>query len=49
MIIYLNNPDDLKEYSSLLLDQALLMEGMPLKDPYEFANKLTNLIIKSNR
>ena len=47
--IYLNNPDDLKEYSSLLLDQALLMEGMPLKDPYEFANKLTNLIIKSNR
>ena len=46
--IYLNNPDDLKEYSSLLLDQALLMEGMPLKDPYEFANKFTNLIIKSN-
>lgn len=47
--IYTNNPDELKEYSSLLLDQALLMEGMPLKNPYEFSKKMTSLMIKASK
>ena len=47
--IYEGNKDDLKEFSSLLLDQALLMEGMPLKNPYEFSRKMTSLMIKASK
>ena len=47
--VYSTNTDDLKDYSSLLLDQALLMEGLPLKDPYGFANKMTSLMIKASK
>ncbi len=47
--IYNENKEELKEYASLLLDQALLMEGMPLKDPYDFSNKMTSLMIKASK
>ncbi|CDC46132.1 chaperone protein HtpG [Firmicutes bacterium CAG:449] len=47
--IYSSNKDELKDYSSLLLDQALLMEGMPLKNPYEFSKKMTSLMIKASK
>ena len=38
--------DRFKNYSELLLDQALLMERINLEDPIEFANKVTDLMIK---
>lgn len=47
--IYSSNKDELKDYSSLLLDQALLMESMPLKNPYEFSKKMTSLMIKASK
>ena len=47
--IYSQDKDELNNYSSLLLDQALLMEGMPLKDPYEFSKKMTSLMIKASK
>lgn len=47
--IYSNNKEELNDYASLLLDQALLMEGMPLKNPYEFSNKMTSLMIKASK
>lgn len=46
---YANDKDNLKTYASLLLDQALLMEGMPLKDPYAFSQKMVELMIKSSK
>ena len=47
--IYDTDKESLKEYASLLLDQALLMEGMPLKNPYEFTKKMTSLMIKASK
>ena len=47
--IYETDKESLKEYASLLLDQALLMEGMPLKNPYEFTKKMTSLMIKASK
>lgn len=47
--VYTNDANALKDYASLLLDQALLMEGMPLKNPYEFSKKMTSLMIKASK
>jgi len=37
---------DLKLYSELLLSQALLIEGTELENPIEFANQLSELMVK---
>ena len=37
---YENDPETLKSYAKLLLNQALLIEGFPLKDPVEFSKKM---------
>ncbi len=39
--------EDLKEFSEILYSQALLIEGLSLEDPVEFANKMSNLIVKA--
>ena len=44
---YDNDSEDLEDYAHLLFDNALLMEGFSLKDPVEFANKMTKLIIEN--
>ena len=46
--LYKKNPDKVSEYSSLLYDQALLIEGFPIEDPIEFSNKISNLIVEAN-
>ena len=46
---YLESKEDFDECASLLLDQALLMEGLPLKNPYEFTKKMTSVIIKASK
>ena len=45
--VYETNEDALEDYAKLLFDNALLMEGFSLKDPVEFANKMTKLIIEN--
>ncbi len=47
--IYTSNPQQLNDYAKLLYSQALLMEGLPLKDPIEFSNKMCELMIKSSK
>ena len=47
--IYTNDPDLLNDYASVLYDQALLIEGMPIEDPVAYANKVCQLMIKANR
>ena len=47
--VYDTNKESLGDYASLLLDQALLIEGMPLKNPYDFAKKMTSLMIKASK
>ncbi len=39
-----SDKDKLKLYSELLYDQALLIEGLPLRDPVEFSNRMCELM-----
>ncbi|OQY07477.1 MAG: molecular chaperone HtpG [Fusobacteriia bacterium 4572_132] len=43
------NSDELKDYSELLYEQALLIEGFELDDPVGFANKISNLMVKASK
>jgi molecular chaperone HtpG len=42
-----SDEDLIKDASLLLLDQALLVEGVPLKDPNEFAKRLNRVMTKA--
>lgn len=39
-----NDRDKLEIYTKILFDQALLIEGLPIEDPVEFANNISKLI-----
>ncbi|MBS7114778.1 MAG: molecular chaperone HtpG, partial [Ruminococcus sp.] len=41
--LYANDKDKLKDYTKLLYDQALLIEGMSIDNPVEFANLVCEL------
>lgn len=44
-----NKKDDrIKEYAELLHNQALISEGLPLKNPVEFARQVSNLMVNAN-
>jgi len=38
---------DIKEYSTLLYDQALLIAGLPIEDPVKYTKRITDLMLKS--
>ena len=42
--LFAENPDAVKEYASLLYDQALLIEGLPIEDPVAFSNAVCKLM-----
>lgn len=42
--LYESDQDKLKQYASLLYNQALLIEGMPIDDPAEFSNAVCGLM-----
>ena len=44
--LYANDKDKLKDYAKLLYDQALLIEGMSVDNPVEFANLVCELMTK---
>lgn len=44
--LYANDKDKLKDYAKLLYDQALLIEGMSIDNPVEFANLVCGLMTK---
>ena len=44
--LYANDKDKLKNYAKLLYDQALLIEGMSIDNPVEFANLVCELMTK---
>lgn len=46
--LFNDNDEDLKVFADLLFQQALMIEGFPLKDPVDFSNKMTNLMIKAS-
>ncbi len=44
--LYAEDKDTFKDYASILYDQALLIEGMPIDDPVAFSNKICALMAK---
>lgn len=45
--VYADDKDKIGEYASVLLDQALLMQGLPIDDPAEYTKKITELLVKA--
>ena len=45
--VYENNPDGIEDYASLLYNQALLIEGLEIKDPVAFSNKMVKMLVKA--
>ena len=45
--VYSSDPAKLKEYAEVLYDQALLIQGLPIEDPVEYARKITALMISA--
>ncbi len=45
--VYADNPDDLKDYAEVLYNQALLIQGLPIDDPVEYARKIAELLVKA--
>ena len=43
--IYHDSPEKLADYADVLLNQALLIQGLPIENPVEYARKITDLMI----
>ena len=42
------DPDSIREDAEILYDQALLIQGLPIEDPAEYARKITALLLKAS-
>ena len=47
--LYAKDQEAVKDYASLLYDQALLMEGFEIEDPIAFSNKICDLMVKVSK
>lgn len=47
--VYLDSKEDLMDYAYVLYNQALLIEGLPIKDPVRFSNRMVDLMIKASK
>jgi len=45
--VFKNSPEDIDDYANLLYNQALLIEGLEIKDPVDFSNKMVKVLIKA--
>ena len=45
--VYENNPESIEDYANLLYNQALLIEGLEIKNPVEFSNMMVKVLIKA--
>ena len=45
--VYENNPESIEDYANLLYNQALLIEGLEIKDPVKFSNMMVKVLIKA--
>lgn len=45
--VYATNKDELKDYASVLFDQALLIQGLPISDPVAYTKKIADLLVKA--
>ena len=47
--VFDKDQEKIKDYASLLYDQALLIEGFSIENPVEFSNKICELIVDANK
>lgn len=47
--IYANDPEQVKAYSELLYNQALLIEGFTIEDPMAFSDQICDLMVKAEK
>ena len=47
--VFEKDKDKVKDYASLLFNQALLIEGFSIDDPVEFSNQICQLMIDANK
>jgi molecular chaperone HtpG len=45
--LYAKNDETIEDYADILYNQALLIEGLEIKDPVGFANKMVKILIKA--
>ena len=45
--VYQADPEKLKDYASVLFDQALLIQGLPIEDPVAYTKKIAELLVKA--
>lgn len=46
-VLYKSGSEDLDDYANVLYNQALLIEGLKIKDPVEFSNKMVKILVKA--
>ena len=46
---YSKNPTDIKKYAEFLFNNALIVEGLPVKDNQEFAKTMCELFVNANK
>lgn len=47
--VFIDSKEELENYATVLYNQALLIEGLPVKDPVGFSNKMIDLMIKASK
>lgn len=47
--VYVKDQEKLKDYASVLYDQALLIEGLPIENPTEYAKKIVELMVEADK
>ena len=45
--VYKKDPEKLKEFSSVLYNQALLIQGLSIENPVEYAKQITDIMLKT--
>lgn len=47
--VYDETSDEVSSYAALLYDQACLIEGLPLEDPVQFSQNMSDLMVKASQ
>ncbi len=47
--VFQKDQEKVKDYASLLFNQALLIEGFSIDDPVEFSNQICQLMVDANK
>jgi len=45
--LHQEHPDEINDYADILYNQALMIEGLEIKDPVDFSNKMVKILIKA--